>query len=139
MQPPFQPNVSAQTDVKYFDKEFVDMPVVNSEVLSGFRIDFLQVVTIFAVLGMFSSERAQRMLKISKVADDGSQLVIERDTDATKRAIGRPKTRRYGRERALTNFQNLKNLSILRMVSPIVFQILRDVFSSEGACEKRTD
>jgi len=30
--PPFQPNVSAQTDVKYFDKEFVDLPAVNSEV-----------------------------------------------------------------------------------------------------------
>jgi FtsZ-binding cell division protein ZapB len=32
VQPPFQPNLSAQTDVKYFDKEFVDLPVVNSEV-----------------------------------------------------------------------------------------------------------
>jgi len=30
--PPFQPNVTAQTDVKYFDKEFIDLPVVNSEV-----------------------------------------------------------------------------------------------------------
>ena len=32
VQPPFQPNLSAQTDVKYFDKAFVDLPVVNSEV-----------------------------------------------------------------------------------------------------------
>lgn len=28
--PPFKPNVTSQTDVKYFDKEFVDMPTVNS-------------------------------------------------------------------------------------------------------------
>lgn len=31
-QPPFRPNVTATTDVKYFEKEFVDLPVVNSEV-----------------------------------------------------------------------------------------------------------
>lgn len=30
--PPFKPNVSQVGDVKYFDKEFVDLPVVNSEV-----------------------------------------------------------------------------------------------------------
>jgi len=30
--PPFRPNVSQGGDVKYFDKEFVDLPVVNSEV-----------------------------------------------------------------------------------------------------------
>jgi len=30
--PPFKPNVSASGDVKYFEKEFVDLPVVNSEV-----------------------------------------------------------------------------------------------------------
>jgi len=30
--PPFRPNVSQIGDVKYFDKEFVDLPVVNSEV-----------------------------------------------------------------------------------------------------------
>ena len=28
--PPFKPNVSSQIDVKYFDKEFVDMPTINS-------------------------------------------------------------------------------------------------------------
>jgi len=30
--PPFKPNVTMDGDVKYFDKEFLDMPVVNSEV-----------------------------------------------------------------------------------------------------------
>jgi len=30
--PPFRPNISQDTDVQYFDKEFVDLPVVNSEV-----------------------------------------------------------------------------------------------------------
>merc|ERR1719487_2100448 len=30
--PPFKPQVSANGDVKYFEKEFVDLPVVNSEV-----------------------------------------------------------------------------------------------------------
>mmetsp|Transcript_9722 Transcript_9722/g.21963 ORF Transcript_9722/g.21963 Transcript_9722/m.21963 type:complete len:349 (+) Transcript_9722:79-1125(+) len=30
--PPFKPNVEQGDDVKYFDKEFVDLPVVNSEV-----------------------------------------------------------------------------------------------------------
>jgi len=30
--PPFKPNVSQGGDVKYFDKEFVDLPVVNSEI-----------------------------------------------------------------------------------------------------------
>lgn len=30
--PPFKPNVESGADVKYFDKEFLDMPVVNSEV-----------------------------------------------------------------------------------------------------------
>jgi protein-serine/threonine kinase len=30
--PPFKPNVTANGDVKYFEKEFVDLPVVNSEV-----------------------------------------------------------------------------------------------------------
>merc|ERR1712182_156717 len=30
--PPFKPNVGADGDVKYFDKEFLDMPAVNSEV-----------------------------------------------------------------------------------------------------------
>lgn len=30
--PPFKPAVSQPTDVRYFDKEFVDMPVINSEV-----------------------------------------------------------------------------------------------------------
>lgn len=30
--PPFQPNVSQDGDVKYFEKEFLDLPVVNSEV-----------------------------------------------------------------------------------------------------------
>lgn len=29
--PPFKPNVSAVGDVKYFDKEFLELPVVNSE------------------------------------------------------------------------------------------------------------
>lgn len=29
--PPFRPNVTQGGDVKYFDKEFVDLPVVNSE------------------------------------------------------------------------------------------------------------
>jgi len=29
--PPFRPNISQEGDVKYFDKEFVDLPVVNSE------------------------------------------------------------------------------------------------------------
>lgn len=33
--PPFKPNVSEEGDVKYFDKEFVDLPVVNSEVADG--------------------------------------------------------------------------------------------------------
>eukprot|EP00434_Breviolum_minutum_P021955 symbB.v1.2.019380.t1/scaffold1582.1/size178113/15 len=33
--PPFKPNVSEGGDVKYFDKEFVDLPVVNSEVADG--------------------------------------------------------------------------------------------------------
>lgn len=28
--PPFKPNVTSLTDVKYFDKEFIDMPTVNS-------------------------------------------------------------------------------------------------------------
>lgn len=28
--PPFRPNVTSMTDVKYFDKEFVDMPTFNS-------------------------------------------------------------------------------------------------------------
>ena len=28
--PPFKPNVTSQTDVKYFDKEFIDMPTINS-------------------------------------------------------------------------------------------------------------
>jgi len=30
--PPFRPAVSQSSDVKYFDREFVDLPVVNSEV-----------------------------------------------------------------------------------------------------------
>eukprot|EP00746_Dinoflagellata_sp_MGD_P160927 gnl/MRDRNA2_/MRDRNA2_87896_c0_seq1.p1 gnl/MRDRNA2_/MRDRNA2_87896_c0~~gnl/MRDRNA2_/MRDRNA2_87896_c0_seq1.p1 ORF type:complete len:342 (+),score=57.34 gnl/MRDRNA2_/MRDRNA2_87896_c0_seq1:162-1187(+) len=30
--PPFKPSVSGGTDVKYFDKEFVDLPAINSEV-----------------------------------------------------------------------------------------------------------
>jgi protein-serine/threonine kinase len=30
--PPFKPNVSPNGDVKYFEKEFVDLPVVNSEI-----------------------------------------------------------------------------------------------------------
>jgi len=30
--PPFKPSISKDGDVKYFDKEFVDMPVVNSEI-----------------------------------------------------------------------------------------------------------
>jgi len=30
--PPFTPKVEHQGDVKYFDKEFVNLPVVNSEV-----------------------------------------------------------------------------------------------------------
>lgn len=30
--PPFKPNVSGGTDVKYFEKEFVDLPAINSEV-----------------------------------------------------------------------------------------------------------
>eukprot|EP00746_Dinoflagellata_sp_MGD_P007763 gnl/MRDRNA2_/MRDRNA2_115436_c0_seq1.p1 gnl/MRDRNA2_/MRDRNA2_115436_c0~~gnl/MRDRNA2_/MRDRNA2_115436_c0_seq1.p1 ORF type:complete len:336 (-),score=63.00 gnl/MRDRNA2_/MRDRNA2_115436_c0_seq1:24-1031(-) len=30
--PPFKPSVQGGSDVKYFDKEFVDLPVVNSEV-----------------------------------------------------------------------------------------------------------
>jgi serum/glucocorticoid-regulated kinase 2 len=34
--PPFKPNVTSQTDVKYFDREFVDMPTINSlEVPAG--------------------------------------------------------------------------------------------------------
>merc|ERR1711988_301301 len=33
--PPFRPNVTQGGDVKYFDKEFVDLPVVNSEVGDG--------------------------------------------------------------------------------------------------------
>jgi protein-serine/threonine kinase len=33
--PPFQPTVSQDGDVKYFDKEFLDLPVVNSEVPGG--------------------------------------------------------------------------------------------------------
>eukprot|EP00442_Polarella_glacialis_P054919 CAMPEP_0115151986 /NCGR_PEP_ID=MMETSP0227-20121206/65913_1 /TAXON_ID=89957 /ORGANISM="Polarella glacialis, Strain CCMP 1383" /LENGTH=318 /DNA_ID=CAMNT_0002562551 /DNA_START=89 /DNA_END=1042 /DNA_ORIENTATION=- len=33
--PPFKPNVTQGGDVKYFDKEFVDLPVVNSEVAGG--------------------------------------------------------------------------------------------------------
>lgn len=30
--PPFKPNISGDDDVKYFDKEFVNLPVVNSEI-----------------------------------------------------------------------------------------------------------
>merc|ERR1712166_1151625 len=37
MTPPFKPNVTMDGDVKYFDKEFLDMPVVNSEVGEGGR------------------------------------------------------------------------------------------------------
>jgi len=37
MPPPFKPNVTMDGDVKYFDKEFLDMPVVNSEVGEGGR------------------------------------------------------------------------------------------------------
>jgi len=37
MPPPFKPNVKEDGDVKYFDKEFLDMPVVNSEVGEGGR------------------------------------------------------------------------------------------------------
>lgn len=33
--PPFKPNIAEGGDVKYFDKEFVDLPVVNSEVADG--------------------------------------------------------------------------------------------------------
>jgi len=33
--PPFKPNLSQGGDVKYFDKEFVDLPAVNSEVADG--------------------------------------------------------------------------------------------------------
>lgn len=33
--PPFKPQVSQSGDVKYFDKEFVDLPVVNSEIADG--------------------------------------------------------------------------------------------------------
>ncbi|CAK0875510.1 unnamed protein product, partial [Prorocentrum cordatum] len=33
--PPFKPNVSQGGDVRYFDREFVDLPVVNSEVTEG--------------------------------------------------------------------------------------------------------
>merc|ERR1712217_806414 len=44
---PFKPDVSSAADVKYFDKEFLNMPVVNSEVsgqdevrkFEGFTID----------------------------------------------------------------------------------------------------
>mmetsp|Transcript_8450 Transcript_8450/g.18420 ORF Transcript_8450/g.18420 Transcript_8450/m.18420 type:complete len:354 (-) Transcript_8450:305-1366(-) len=37
--PPFKPNVSKNSDVKYFEKEFVDLPVVNSEVNEGIGRD----------------------------------------------------------------------------------------------------
>jgi len=37
MPPPFKPNVTMEGDVKYFDKEFLDMPVVNSEIGEGGR------------------------------------------------------------------------------------------------------
>lgn len=33
--PPFKPSISGEGDVKYFDKEFVNLPVVNSEVRDG--------------------------------------------------------------------------------------------------------
>lgn len=33
MTPPFKPNVSEGGDVKYFDKEFVDLPVANSVII----------------------------------------------------------------------------------------------------------
>jgi hypothetical protein len=46
----------------------------------------------------------------------GNVLIWKSTKNAEKWAIGRQKIRRYVRERALTNFQNLKNLSILRMV-----------------------
>jgi hypothetical protein len=46
----------------------------------------------------------------------GNVLIWKSIKNTEKWAIGRQKIRRYGRERALTNFQNLKNLSILRMV-----------------------
>lgn len=35
--PPFKPKISQDTDVKYFDKEFVDLPVVDSEVAGDQR------------------------------------------------------------------------------------------------------
>lgn len=33
--PPFKPSVSTQTDVKYFDREFIDLPAINSLEYSG--------------------------------------------------------------------------------------------------------
>merc|ERR1719174_3640799 len=33
--PPFKPQVSQSGEVKYFEKEFLDLPVVNSEVTEG--------------------------------------------------------------------------------------------------------
>lgn len=33
--PPFKPNLTKGGDVKYFDREFVDLPVVNSEIQDG--------------------------------------------------------------------------------------------------------
>eukprot|EP00820_Chromera_velia_P028903 Cvel_11978.t1-p1 / transcript=Cvel_11978.t1 / gene=Cvel_11978 / organism=Chromera_velia_CCMP2878 / gene_product=RAC-beta serine/threonine-protein kinase A, putative / transcript_product=RAC-beta serine/threonine-protein kinase A, putative / location=Cvel_scaffold768:16140-17414(-) / protein_length=425 / sequence_SO=supercontig / SO=protein_coding / is_pseudo=false len=32
LQPPFKPSISSNTDTQYFDKEFVNLPVINSEV-----------------------------------------------------------------------------------------------------------
>lgn len=36
-EPPFRPTVSSPVDVKYFEKEFIGQPVVNSEVGEGTR------------------------------------------------------------------------------------------------------
>mmetsp|Transcript_120433 Transcript_120433/g.209020 ORF Transcript_120433/g.209020 Transcript_120433/m.209020 type:complete len:380 (+) Transcript_120433:164-1303(+) len=35
--PPFKPKISQDTDVQYFDKEFVDLPVIDSEVAGDHR------------------------------------------------------------------------------------------------------
>ena len=47
--PPFKPNISEGADVKYFDKEFVDLPAAASflprfAILGPFCLVFLEVV-----------------------------------------------------------------------------------------------
>lgn len=46
IEPPFKPDISSQADVKYFDKEFLNMPVANSEVAGAGEVKHFEGFTM---------------------------------------------------------------------------------------------